>query len=104
MTALTIKTNNQPRKLKSIYDFSPADQVKVREHFDWMDIEELESSYSFFKYRDNFYHLSEFLNLTSLAPSKFQDWHGYSSDSYFSGILVRLVDDNESVIVATYFS
>ena len=58
MTALTIKTNNQPRELKSIHDFSPAEQVKVREHFDWMDTEELETSYSFFKYRDNFYHLS----------------------------------------------
>ena len=104
MTALTIKTNNQPRKLRSFHDFSPAEQLKMCEHFDWMDNDELVTSHSFFKYRDNFYHLSEFLNLTPLAPSELQDWHGYSSDSYFSGILVRLVDDNESVVVATYFS
>lgn len=104
MTELTIKTNNQPRQLLSLYDFSPADQVKVREHFDWMDQDELETSYSFFKYRDNFYHLSEFMDLTSLAPSEFKGWDAYSSDTYFSGIVVRLTNNNEDVVVGTYFS
>lgn len=104
MTELTIKTNNQPRRLMSLYDFSPADQVKVREHFDWMDQDELETSYSFFKYRGNFYHLSEFMILGSAAPSELCSWDGYSSDSYFSGIVIRMVNDNEDVVVGTYFS
>lgn len=104
MTELTIKTNNQPRKLLSLYDFSPADQLKMRKHFDWMDQDELETSYSFFKYCGNFYHLSEFLFLRSTAPSEFKGWDAYSSDTYFSGIVVRLTNNNEDVVVGTYFS
>ena len=43
MTELTIKTNNQPRELKSIYDFDSADQNRIRSDFDWMNQDELET-------------------------------------------------------------
>lgn len=104
MTELTIKTNNQPRELKSIYDFDSADQHRIRSDFDWMNQDELETSYSFFKYRGHIYHLSEFMHLGSAAPSDLRSWDGYSSDSYFSGVVVRMVEDNEAVIVGRYFS
>jgi len=104
MTKLTIKTNNQPRRLMSLHELSSADQVEARKRFDWMDSEELETSCDFFKYRDNIYHLSEFMSFTSFASGEFKGWNGYSADTYFSGILVRIVNENEDVVVGTYFS
>ena len=99
---LNVVTNNQPRKLMGLFEFNSKDQVKIREKFDWMD--EVEDTYSFFKYKGEIMHLSEFLNLNSSCPGELRNWHGYSSDTYFSGVIVRLVNDNEEVVVGSFFS
>jgi len=31
-------------------------------------------------------------------------WDGYQSDSFYSGVLVKYVEDFERVIMATYYS
>ena len=33
-----------------------------------------------------------------------QNWHGYMSDSLFSGILIRYSDDMDQYQIATYIS
>ena len=33
-----------------------------------------------------------------------EQWHGYMSDSYFSGLLIRYSDDYEEYQIATYIS
>jgi hypothetical protein len=37
------------------------------------------------------------------SPTR-QGWDGYRSDSYFSGIVVRYVDDGERVIAGLYLA
>jgi len=57
----------------------------------------------FFRYRGNVYDIGEFMRCES-KDSPLASWHGYSSDSMFSGVLIRLVDNGESVIVARFYS
>jgi hypothetical protein len=84
-------------------EFNEKDQAKIREKFDWMD--EIEDTYSFFKYKEEVMHLSEFININpSRCPTELRGWDGYLNDTYFSGLLVRLVNDNEEVVVGSFLS
>lgn len=104
MANLTIKTNNQPRELLARFEL-PA---KAQEDFDYMTDDDA-CSPRIVKYRGQYYDVNEFTrtphdevarqNLNSLA-----NWDGYQSDSYFSGIVLRYVDDCERVVVGTYYS
>ena len=83
---MKIKTNNQPRDILTWYDLTPAEQKE----FDYL--EEGEGSF-FFRYKNQAYDLGEFMRIdANIAPHPQRDdwekWHGYASDSYFSGVLV----------------
>lgn len=65
---------------------------------DWSDEEE-----SAFEYKGETYFLSEFMRIDRNAPEWMQDYDGYSSDSFFSGILIKYADDyGDFVRVYTY--
>jgi hypothetical protein len=98
---MNIATNNQARELLSLYDFSEAEQKKIRSDYDWMDVEDLECNYGFFRYRSSIYHLKDFAAIRD-KEGPLSDWDGYSADSYFNGVLVRFSDDCESVIVGRF--
>lgn len=90
---MKIKTNNHPRDILSWYDLTPAE----RKEFDYLE----EGEGSFFRYKGWVYDLGEFMRVDHTAiPDK---WHGYASDSYFSGVLVRYTSDCGQVIVGSYF-
>lgn len=99
---MQIITNNKPRHI--IYGFELSN--KEKEQFDYLDnIEEC----SFFRYKGEIYDLGEFMRIDkAVAPHpqrpEWEDWDGYSSDSYFSGVLVRYTSDYEAVIVGRYYS
>ena len=75
----------------------------------WMN-----SGATFFRYRGELYDLGEFSRViphgsrschpTECDSPEMAGWHGYMSNSYFSGILIKLVDNYESVIVGAYTS
>ena len=85
----------------SIFDFSPKQQQQIRNDFDWL--EDLEESYGFFAYRGTIHHLANFLRVNAESGSDFYGWHGAEADSYFSGTLVKVLDD-EQVIVGRWVS
>lgn len=97
---MQIKTNNKPRHI--IYGFELSDNVKVL--FDYYDEERLNDA-SFFQYKRQWYDLAEFQRVTDTMENchGFNGWHGFCSDSFFSGILIKVSDDFESVIVGQYF-
>lgn len=102
---MNITTNNQPRELKYLHDFSASDQDKIRKQYDWMDPSDLESNYGFFKYRGCIYHLQDFLRVANESTGDLAGWDGYSSDSYFSGTVIKLADDDcDYVIVGRFYS
>ena len=90
---MKIKTNNQPRDILTWYDLTPAEQKE----FDYLE----DGEGSFFRYKNWVYDLGEFMRFDHTAIPG--DWHGYASDSFFSGTLVRFTSDYEQVIVGTYF-
>lgn len=97
---MTIRTNSHVYDLISFCDLTP----KEAKDFDYIEEEE-QYSPRLFRYRGNVYDANEFTSVYGLgAPSEFQKWSGYQSDSFFSGVLVRFVNDCEQVIVATYFA
>ena len=107
MSTLTIRTNNAPRDVVYFWELTTKEQAE----FDYLDSEDAQSSASFFRYKGNVYGLNEFMRCPSSDASNpqmreagFHAWDGYSNDSYFSGIVVRYVQDNERVIVGQFFS
>lgn len=113
--SIKVITNNVPRNLIDGYELS----AKERAEFDyyrwpgidpghpepWRDGEEA----TFFRYRGTLYDLGEFTaNLRETGGTArtgdLAGWDGYMSDSFFSAIVVRLVDDNERVIVGLALS
>lgn len=102
---MNIRTNNVPRDLLYLSDFSLSDQTKIRNQYDWMLPEDIECNFGFFKYRGCFYHLQDFMRVANEATGDLVGWDGYSSDSFFSGTLIKLADnDCDRVIVGRYYS
>ena len=102
---MNIRTNNVPRDLLCLHDFNAADQDKIRKQYDWMDSDELENTFGFFKYRNCFYHLADFMRTSCEATGDLAGWDGYAGDSYFSGTLLKFADPHSvTVVVGRYFS
>jgi len=91
---MNIITNNVPRQLIYGYELSPDE----KHEFDYIaDIEE----HDFFRYRGFVYDPSEFMSAGRIDELK--GWDGYSSDSYFSGTVIRYPDGaSDEVIVGRY--
>jgi hypothetical protein len=101
---MRIVTNNVPRDVLEAYDLTPAE----REEFEYIDFHKVatgEASATFIRYRGTLYNLAEFQTPRGLPEfSPLQKWDGYLSDSYFSGIVLRYVDEFERVIVGTFLA
>jgi hypothetical protein len=95
--AITVKTNNVPRDLIYGHELSE----KEAKEFDYIDSEDM-LSHQFFRFKGQVYDASDFMRATDIADLK--GWDGYASDSYFSGTVIKFVDNFERVIVGTYFS
>jgi hypothetical protein len=82
-----ITTNNVPRQL---VDWSELTD-KEKENFDYMDDPECGN---FVRYKNWCYDLGEF------TTTDFQGWDGIHVDSFFSGVLIKWVEQDE-VVMAT---
>lgn len=103
MSELTIRTNNVPRDVIDAWELS-ADERAEFDYIDWPAVDRGEASASFFRFKGELYDLGEFMVWDNPASPTRVGWDGYRSDSFFSGLVVRYVDDCERVIVGTYFS
>ena len=100
---MKIKTNNITRHLVYGYELSE----KESSEFDYLTPDELNDR-EFVRYKGRVYDMGEFTRIdkpVAQHPQRdgWENWHGYISDSFFSGVLVRFLDDGESVVMATYF-
>jgi len=96
MSELKITSNYHEREVVCGFELTEEEKEK----FDWATPEEIEEML-FFRYKGNIYSLGEF---TRFPSGMFPDyWHGYASDSFFSGILVHFTDDNDFVVVGWYY-
>ena len=89
-------SNNKPRPI--IYGFELTDKQKI--DFDYLG--ENINENRFFKYKGHIYDISQFMRTPDNL--KLLSFDGYMSDSYFSGILIKLCEDSDYIIVARYYS
>jgi len=106
---IRIITNNHWYKIMSGYELSDK-QKRIMNYIKDID-DEIDC---FFIYRGTLYYTGDFMNLHNkiyepIPPAEFNGYDGYSSDSFFSGVLVRYPkqDDYEHegyIQVALYLS
>ena len=87
---MKITTNNQYRDILNAYDLTS----RELEDFDYLE----EGEGSFIRYKGRIWDLSEFM-LTDL-----KGWDGISSDTYFSGSVIKLSEDGDTVKVGYVYS
>lgn len=83
-----ITTNHHWHEFLSWYDLTEKETLDADVHRD---------DGIYMRYRGWVYSLDEFMNLG--VPD---GWHGVHSDSFFSGVLIRVSDDGEMYQIATY--
>lgn len=57
-----------------------------------------------FNYRNKRCFLDEFMRVDPHAPNWMKEFHGYINDTFFSGVLVKLDSENETVKAFTFIS
>lgn len=97
---IEVTTNYVPRDIIEAWELTPKER-KEYDTLDWEAIEDGRDSAQFFRYHDELYYLNDFQVVSETI--KFAGWEGYISDTYFSGILVKYVDDYERVIVGRFY-
>jgi hypothetical protein len=106
---MKIVTNHQQRLLLDAHNLTSKERAE-HDYLDWDAIERGEDSATFIRYLGHAYLLSDFsgdYGITRGAglPDVFAGWDGYLSESFFSGVVIRFVpDDNDRVIVGRYYS
>ena len=73
---------------------------KEQLEFDYLTSNDRELDASFARYRGWVYDLGEFMR----TPDDLKPFHGYISDTFFSGVLCRFVNHGDSVIMGRYYS
>jgi len=84
-------TNNQQRKTIYWFELSQKEREEVNTY------DQVKDS-TFFRYKGQIYDIADFM------PCPLEGWQGYSSDSYFSGVLLCLSPCGDSVKVGRYIS
>lgn len=96
-STFTIKSD---LRWKQFRDGREVPKSVLESQFDHLD--EDQTYGDFFEYNGYWYHITDFMR-TSGDLAKL-GWNGYSSDSYFSGVVVAFTNDGEEYIVGTYMS
>lgn len=100
MSNLKIKTNNVPREILLGYQLTD----REKREFHYIKADEIDD-HSFVRYRGRVYDLGEFMRLNGGELTDL-GWHGAAGDSYFSGVVIKIVrvDHDDMVILGTYYS
>ena len=101
-------TNNVPREVIDASQLNSDERAQF-DYLDWPAIERGEDSASFFRFKGELYDLGEFsadfgITRGSGLPSDLSGWHGYMSESAFSAMVVRYVENDECVVVGRVLS
>tara|TARA_R110000796_G_scaffold69442_1_gene158395 strand:- start:294 stop:557 length:264 start_codon:yes stop_codon:yes gene_type:complete len=87
---MKITTNNQYRDILNAYDLTS----RELEAFDYLE----EGEGSFIRYKGRIWDLGEFMR------TDLKGWDGISSDTYFSGSVIKLSEDGDTVKVGYVYS
>ena len=98
--AVMIKTDGKWRNLLYGYELPK----KQRKEFNYLTDEEFNVG-NFAKYRGNYYDVGGFSRINNrVGYAEFKGWDGIVSDSYFSGMLIKLSSDGERYKIGRFYS
>ena len=96
----TIKTDHKWKQFRYGYEV-PANVLKSQfEHLN----DDGESDDGFIRYRKRWYHLSDFMKPSTNNPLATIGYDAYLSDTYFSGVCIKVSPDGEQYQIATFYS
>ena len=102
---MTLVTSNHKYDIVSFCELTEKQQEKAMKEFDWID--DIESSFGFFEYKREMYHLGYFVRhnefLKDEKTGKKFYAHGIYSWSAFNGLALEFVDRDSAVKVAYYY-
>lgn len=101
-----VTTNNVPRDVIDACYLNEDERAEF-DYIDWDAIDEGSDSASFVRFKGTLYDLAEFEVWSNPeSPLNVGGWHAFRSDTFFSGLLVRYVeeDNNETVVIGTYYA
>jgi hypothetical protein len=104
--------NNHEIPVMYFFQLPEKYQTIAKKDYDWIDSSSTVTweEAQFFIYKGSLYCLSDFMNIHNKfympnPPEWMLTFDGYHGDSYFSGILVKYVEeDNDYIKVYTYIS
>jgi hypothetical protein len=97
--SIAITTNFVPRDLISAFELNGAQYTKLRKEFDYMNDADFDSA-MFFKYRRQVYSLAEFLRTEGDLLSR--GWQGICNETVYSGVVVKITQSCQYVVVGRY--
>lgn len=92
----TVYTNNHERQ------FLYGHQVPESILSDYSHLDESEKDDGWIHYRAAWYHVSDFMRVESHAPGWLREWDGYTNDSFFSGVVIKLASDMGTYRIGTF--
>ena len=103
---VTLITNYHWRSPLYWWELTSAQQVWVQREHDWLSSSDTSSfeEETYIPFKGWIHTLSEFMWIGKNMPEWMQEWHGYTNDTYFSGLVIRYDDDNEFVQIATFIA
>ena len=93
---MIIKTDHKWKNLLYGYELTE----KEKSEFDYLTTEQIDFG-SFIRYKGRVYDVGEFIRVSD-GMGELLGWHGYSSDSFFSGIVIKVSDDGEQYMIGAY--
>src|SRR4051812_36461323 len=97
---MKITTNNVPRDIIDANELTEKEQ-KEFDYYDWSEFHTVEAS--FVRYKGRVYDLGEFQHTGNIGDA-LAGWEGYDADTYFSGTVVKYVEDGEQVVMGRYYT
>ena len=93
---MKIISNYHWRQFEYFCDLS----YKDKQELDWIK----DYTATVFHYRGNIYSLDEFMRVEKKSSEDFAYWDGYLGDSFFSGILIKISEDDTDYYQIASFS
>lgn len=97
---IEIKTNNQTRATVNYRDLPEKHQKE------WIDLgltEEMRDSADFVLYKDRAYPVTEIVRINA-GELKDLGWHGVASDTYWSGVCFKFIEDDTDYVICGSYS
>lgn len=98
---MKIRTNHHVRPVVDGWELSATERAEFDYH-NWQAIDAGEDSASFFRYRGGLHDLGNVMRCEPGGELDAAGWHGYEASSFSTGVVVRLDECGEGLIVGTY--